>query len=72
MHIVTTIEMDELVWTDLENSTDDWEDGAQRLFNSTVATSTSGKNAAKQSVPAKVVVAVGMVCLLYTSPSPRD
>jgi len=55
--------MDELVWTDLENSTDDWEDGAQRLFNSTVATSTSGKNAAKQSVPAEVVVAVGMVIM---------
>ena len=56
--------MDELAWSDLENSTEDWEDGAQRLFNSAVATSTSGKNAAKQSVPAKVVVAVGMVIMI--------
>jgi len=55
--------MDELVWPDQENSTEDWEDDSQRIFNSTVATSTSGKNAAKQSVPTKVVVAVGIVTM---------
>jgi len=53
--------MDELTRPDLENATDGWEDGAQRLFNSTSATSISGKNAAGQSVSAKVLVAVGVV-----------
>jgi len=56
--------MDELIWSDQENSTEDWEDDAQLIFNSTVATSTSGKNAAKQSVPTKVVVAVSMVIMI--------
>jgi len=55
--------MEELVWPDVENSTGTLEDGTQRFFNSAVATSTSGENAAKQSVPAKVVVAVGMVIM---------
>ena len=46
------MEMEEMVWPDLENSTDD----GNAAPSSTAATSTAWQHAGKQSVSAKVVV----------------
>ena len=72
--------MDELAWPDLDNSTEYFEDG-NATPRATVAMSTAGRHAPKQSVSAEVVAAVGvaimsvgivansgvLACLLYTS-----